>query len=103
MAGAQVVPNASRVEGKLLAIEPEPDGVGSIWKIAVERAYDVEGLPNFAQSYAGSTIEVYVRPRLKSGLRAGERLRARVTYRGDERGGRFALAADDVTPAPPVS
>jgi hypothetical protein len=45
MAGAPVVPNASRVEGTLLAIEPEPDGVGSVWKIAVERSDDVEGLP----------------------------------------------------------
>ena len=94
--GAQVKPNASKVRGKLVGIKPEPDGYGANWEIAVDEANDVDDLPNFARSHIGKVIDVYVHPELKSDLIEKDNLEVRVTYRGDERGGRFALIDNDV-------
>jgi len=96
MARAQVKPNASKVRGEIISIRPEPDGFGSNWKIAVAEAKDVDNLPNFARPYVGQIISVYIHPELKHNLSEKDQLEARVTYRGDERGGRFALVEDDV-------
>jgi hypothetical protein len=96
VSGAPVVPNAGYVQGKLVAVEPDPAGTGSVWQIAVHEARDVPGLPNFAASSIGKTIAVYIHPELKADVDVGATLQARVTYRGDERGGRFALIEDDV-------
>jgi hypothetical protein len=95
-AGAQAKPNQSKVRGRLLGIKPEPDGYGSDWQIAVDDAQDVDGLPNFARSHVGQTISVYVHPELEHDLKENDEVEARVSYRGDERGGRFALVEDDV-------
>lgn len=93
---APMVPNASRVRGRLIGIEPEPDGNGANWEIALDEAQDVDGLPNFARAYTGQVIQVYVHPELQTDVSEKDRLEARVSYRGDERGGRFALVEDDV-------
>jgi hypothetical protein len=95
-ANAYVKPNASKVRGKLISIKPEPDGFGSNWEIAVDEAKDVDSLPNFARSHVGQIISVYVHPGLEYDLSEKDNLEAKVTYRGDERGGRFALIEDDV-------
>ena len=91
-----VVPNASRVRGKLVRITPEPGGRGSVWEIAVHEAGDIEGMPNFARDQVGQTIQVYVHPQLQHDLAQADQCEARVAFRGDERGGRFVLVEDDV-------
>lgn len=98
-AEAHVTPNASKVRGKLISIKPEPDGYGSNWEIEVDHADNVGNLPNFARSHVGQIISVYVHPELKHDLMEKDKLEARVTYRGDERSGRFALIEDDVRKA----
>lgn len=94
--GAPVVPNAARIRGRLLRMAPEPDGRGSVWDVAVDEALDVDGLPNLAQPYVGRTIQLFVHQALQHDLAEQARVEARVAYRGDERGGRFALIEDDV-------
>jgi hypothetical protein len=95
-AGVSVVPNASRVRGQLVRIAPDRGGRGSFWKVAVRETHDIPGMPNFAAAHVGKTINIYVHPELKSALKKGDDLEARVAYRGDERGGLFALVEDDV-------
>ena len=94
--GAQVVPNASRVRGRLVQVQPEPDGYGSVWEVAVDESLDIDGLPNFTRAHVGKTIPVYVHPELEHELTEKDKMEARVTFRGDERGGRFVLTEDDV-------
>ena len=89
------VPNAAIVRGRIRRIAADPAG-GTVWELAVETARDVPGMPNFAQAHVGQDLSVYVHPELSHDLAEGDRVQARVTFRGDERGGRFALAADDV-------
>jgi hypothetical protein len=95
-AAVSVVPNASRVRGQLLHIGPDRGGRGSLWEVKVKEARDVPGMPNFAVAHVGKAINIYVHPELKSPLKAGDTLEARVAYRGDERGGEFAIVDDDV-------
>jgi hypothetical protein len=98
-AGISAVPNASRVRGQLLRISSDTGGRGSFWEIAVHEASDVPGMPNFAAAHIGKTITVYVHPELKHGFKQGDAVEAQVAYRGDERGGQFALVEDDVQKA----
>lgn len=92
---SRVVPNAGYVVGSLRRIVADPDG-GSVWTIAVEETRDIGNHPNFAKDRAGAALDVYVGPGLKKAFHEGDRIQARVVYRGDERGGRFALVDDDV-------
>jgi len=94
--GVAVIPNASRVRGRVLRVSAEPGGHGSVWDIAVETAHDIEGFPNFVKDHVGKTIQVYVHPRLQSALAEKDILEARVAFREDERGGRFVLTEDQV-------
>lgn len=94
--GVPVVPNASRVRGRLVRIKREPGARGSVWEITVDEARDVEGLPNFAQAHVGKIIQVYVHQELHHDLAERDSLEARIAFRGDERGGRFVLIEDDV-------
>lgn len=91
-----VVPNESRVRGRLVRIIAEPGGGGSVWEIAVGQAHDIGGLPNFAKAYIGQTIQVYVHHQLQHRVAEGGVLEARIAFRGDERAGRFILIEDDV-------
>jgi hypothetical protein len=91
-----VVPNASRVRGRLVHIRPDPGGDGSIWELAVAEALDIDDLPNFVAKATGQTISVYVPAGLRAALHEADLIEARVAYRGDQRGGRFALVEDDV-------
>ncbi|MGA9995872.1 MAG: hypothetical protein WBP93_10675 [Pyrinomonadaceae bacterium] len=91
---ARVVPNESKVRGRLLSIKPEADGEGSVWEIAVEAAEDVDNTPNFAKSHVGETIKVYVNAEDEHSIAEQDEIEAHVSYRGDEHGGRFALSGD---------
>jgi hypothetical protein len=93
---APVVPNASRVRGRLVHIRPDPEGDGSVWELTVAEALDVDDLPNFVATATGQTISVYVHAGLRTALHEADLIEARVAYRGDQRGGRFTLVQDDV-------
>ncbi len=90
-----VIPNCSRVRGRLVQIRSEPGGDGSEWEILVQEAGDIENLPNFVKAHVGERIRVYVHQQLKHNFTEKELLEARVAFRGDERGGRFVLIGDD--------
>ena len=89
-----VVPNASRIRGRI--VRQTAGEEGALWEISLDTAEDVEGMPNFAHSYVGQTIQVHLHPTLKTSVKQGDSVEARVAYRGDERGGRFAIVGDDV-------
>jgi len=95
-ASISVVPNASQVRGTLKHIVPEGSGRGFTWEIAVDETCDIDGLPNFAQAYVGTTIHAYIHPRLHIPIAENDQVQARVAFRGDEHGGRFILIDDDI-------
>jgi hypothetical protein len=91
-------PNESWVHGRVLEIHPDPTsfrGEGADWKLEVAAVEDVPGARNFARGRAGSAIDLFV-PSLPPGLNVavGDVIRARVSFQGDERGGRFVLVDD---------
>jgi len=89
------VPNASKVRGKLLKAERDPDG-GWLWHVAMDDSQDVPGLPNFTRSYIGRVIDIYSRLSPSVIPHDGSRVEAKVSYRGDERGGLFLLSGDEL-------
>lgn len=90
----RVVPNESKVQGRLISIKPEADGDGSVWEIALEKAEDVDDKPNFAKSHVGETIHVYVNPEDEHSIAEQDEIEANVSYRGDEHGGMFTLSGE---------
>jgi hypothetical protein len=94
--GVPAAPNASRVRGRLLSIEPGEEGQGTIWKVKVDASLDVDKLPNFARAHIGKVIEIIVPPDCRHKVVRGYNIEARVAYDGDERGGAFFLIENDV-------
>jgi hypothetical protein len=90
------MPNAARIRGKILHILPEADGFGAIWEVAIRDVQDVPGFTNFARSYRGDTVSLFVNPGLQARATAHDRIAAKVAFRGDERGGRFVVLDDDL-------
>jgi hypothetical protein len=80
----------------VLHIRPEAESPGAVWDVAVSAAHDVAGSPNFAAGHVGDTIQLYVHPELAGAVSEGDLMSATVSYRGDERGGRFAVVEDGV-------
>jgi hypothetical protein len=79
-------------------MRPDPTsfrGEGADWKLEVAAVEDVPGARNFARGRAGSVIDLFV-PSLPPGVdfAVGDVIRARVSFQGDERGGRFVLVDD---------
>src|SRR5262245_49664421 len=86
-------PNESWVHGRVIEIRPDPTsfrGEGADWKLHVASVEDVPGARNFARRRAGTVIDLFV-PCLPPGLdvAVGDVIRARVSFQGDEHGGRF--------------
>jgi hypothetical protein len=94
--GVNVAPNESKVRGKIVKIEPGPEGVGSIWRIEVTETQDVNNLPNFARRHIGKVISVFVHPEMKKEVRESDLIEAQISFQGDERGGAFFLINDNV-------
>jgi hypothetical protein len=91
-------PNENWVRGRVLDIRPDPTsfrGEGADWKLQIDAVEDVPGARNFARRRAGSVVDLFV-PSLPPGLAVavGDVIRARVSFQGDERGGRFVLVDD---------
>jgi hypothetical protein len=95
-ARAPVMPNAGRIRGEIVRIQPEADGFGSTWVVSVRDVKDVPGVANFARSYLGGTFALYVHPGLQDRAAVHETITATVAFRGDERGGRFVVLDDDL-------
>ncbi len=91
-----VRPNSCRIRGRVLRIRPESDGPGAVWTVALNEAQDVPGSPNFATKHLGDAISLYVHPELAGSAAEGDLVSATISYRGDERGGRFAVVEDGV-------
>jgi hypothetical protein len=87
-----VIPNASRVHGRLQRVEAEPGG--AIWHLHVAGAADVPDHPNFVRDRVGQTISLYVPEGMAPPVAAGDAVEAEVAFRGDERGGRFVAVGD---------
>ncbi len=90
-------PNEGLLRGRLVQVEPAPEG--SVWTVAVEESDSLPGLPNLAQRYAGRSLRLLV-PAGVSAPGLGERIEARVTFQGDERGAAFYLVGSEVRPLP---
>jgi hypothetical protein len=94
--GVPAAPNETKVRGKVVSVEPGPEGVGSAWQVELHEADDVGDMPNMARARVGDTITVLVHPKVKESPAEGEAIQAQITYQGDERGGAFFLSPDDV-------
>jgi hypothetical protein len=93
-----MAPNESWVHGRVLDIRPDPTsfrGEGADWKLQVLAVEDLPAARNFVRGHVGSVIDLFV-PSLPPGLgfAVGDVIRARVSFQGDERGGRFVLVDD---------
>jgi hypothetical protein len=95
-ARAPVIPNSGRISGEIVQIQPEADGFGSTWEVSVRDVEDVPGFTNFARSYLHGTLALYVHPGLQDWAVVHDHIVAKVTFRGDERGGRFVVVDDDL-------
>lgn len=93
---APVAPNECKIRGTLTEVERGPEDLGFIWKVTVDETDDVNNLPNFARTHVGNSISIYVHPEMKQQLKAGNDIEAHVFFQGDEQGGAFFLANDDV-------
>ncbi len=91
-----VMPNAGRIRGQVVRIQPEPDGFGATWEVLVRDVQDVPGLANFARSYHGGTLPLFVHPGLQDRAAVHDSISAQVAFRGGERGGRFVVLDDDL-------
>jgi hypothetical protein len=91
----QAAPNQSLVIGKILSIAPLKDEPGFIWEILVEEVESERKMADFAANRKGLRIEVLVRPDFEHNMKAGDKISARITFQGDERGGTFFLVKDE--------
>jgi hypothetical protein len=89
--GVPAAPNESVVRGALEGAGPSPEGQGRLWELKVEETDDVGGMRNFARPRVGEVISVLVPPGEGRGIKEGDRVEARLSYEGDERGGSFFL------------
>lgn len=91
-----VIPNESLITGKVISycvvsastLDIQP--VIPIWilEISVETSEDVPEMRNFTKDKVGKSLSVYSKEKLSLDL-FEQTVKARVTYSGDEKGGRF--------------
>lgn len=91
-----VIPNCNMITGvvleygivssRLLGIKPDQ----TFYKLTIhlESSEDIVGMPNLLKGKEGDDITFYTKERLSSDI-FGKKVRAEVSYRGDERGGRW--------------
>ncbi len=95
--GVNVAPNECKVRGKVIKIEPGPEGLGTIWRVEVSEAQDVDNLPNFARRHVGKLVSILVHPKMKKEVKESDLIEAHVSFQGDARSGAFFLINDDVS------
>lgn len=91
-----VIPNSSLITGvvleygivssRLLGMQPDQ----TLYKLTIhlESSEDIVGMPNLLRGKEGEDITFYTKEKLSSDI-FGKKVRAEVSYRGDERGGRW--------------
>lgn len=91
-----VIPNCAMITGivleygiissRLLGIQPDQ----RFYKLTIhlESSEDIIGMPNLLRGKEGEDITFYTKERLSLDI-FGKKVRAEVTYRGDERGGQW--------------
>jgi len=94
--GGTVIPNGALITGvtleygivssRLLGIQPDQ----TIYKVTIhlESSEDIDGMPNLLRGKEREDITFYTKERLSPDI-FGKKVRAEVSYRGDERGGRW--------------
>ena len=94
--GGPVIPNGTLITGvileygilssRLLGIQPDQ----TIYKVTIclESSEDIDGMPNLLRGKEREDITFYTKERLSPDI-FGKKVRAEVSYRGDERGGRW--------------
>ena len=94
-----VIPNESLVRGEVVELEALHSSTLNInppqmlfrMKLRLLSVQDVPSKPNLLTAKSGDTIEVYSRQTLLPGL-VGKVIKGSVTFRGDERGGRYWIS-----------
>jgi len=96
VAAVTVIPNGALITGviseygmvssRLLGIQPDQ----TIYKVTIhlESSEDIDGMPNLLRGKEREDITFYTKERLSPDI-FGKKVRAEVSYRGDERGGRW--------------
>jgi hypothetical protein len=94
--GGTVIPNSAFVTGIileygmvsscLLGIQPDQ----TLYKLTIhlESSEDIDGMPNLLRGKEKENLTFYTKEKLSSDI-FGKKVRAEVSYRGDERGGRW--------------
>jgi hypothetical protein len=88
-----VVKEYAMVSSSLINIQPEQ----TLYRITMhlESSLGLDNGPNFLKDKEGKDVQLYSKDRISPEL-FGKRLRAKVTYRGDERGGLFWIRSFEV-------
>jgi hypothetical protein len=101
--GGMVIPNDAWITGmileygivssRLLGIQPDQ----TLYKLTIhlESSEDIVGMPNLLRGKEGEDITFYTKEKLPSDI-FGKKVRAEVSYRGDERGGRWWIRRIDI-------
>jgi hypothetical protein len=94
--GGTVIPNDALITGvileygivssRLLGIQPDQ----TLYKLTIhlESSEDIVGMPNLLKGKEGEDITFYTKEKLSSDI-FGKKVKAEVSYRGDEHGGRW--------------
>ena len=94
--GGTVIPNGALITGvtleygivssRLLGMQPDQ----TLYKLTIhlESSEDIVGMPNLLRGKEGEDITFYTKEKLSSDI-FGKNIRAEVSYRGDEHGGRW--------------
>lgn len=94
--GGTVIPNDVLITGmileygivssRLLGIQPDQ----TLYKLTIhlESSEDIVGMPNLLKGKEGEDITFYTKEKLSSDI-FGKKVKAEVSYRGDEHGGRW--------------
>jgi hypothetical protein len=88
-----VVKEYSIVSSSLVNIQPEQ----TLYRITIhlETSTGLDNGPNFLKDKEGKDVQLYSKEKITPEL-FGKRLKAKVTYRGDERGGLFWIRSFEV-------
>ncbi len=92
----QAAPNESKIQGKIVKIKKDLESMAEIWQVKIEKSFDVKGMLNFTKSRLGDSIKIYVPLDKESKFKEGNFIEAIVTYQGDETGGVFFIAGNNI-------
>lgn len=89
--GVPSAPNESLIFGRVVKVEPAPEGMGLAWEIEVYQSVVVNTSHSFAPAPRGEIVTIFAHPKFKENAAPNDIVEARVYYEGDEYGGAFFL------------